>query len=278
MASSGTIPSNPSKPDDPTVAENWKRCKLQSIEYPSTAKTMAEYTARNLKMQSRQIQYQPKKVTEHLAQDLNVQSKQTQSQPEDLTTERDQLRQQVQKLEKKISFMTEDIAYLEQRLDMLETTSYDGTLMWKILGYERRKQEGISGETVSIFSQPFYTHKYGYKMCARVYLNGDGMGKGTHMSLFFVVLQGLYDKLLPWPFRQKVTMTLLDQTNEQKNIVEEFKPDPHSTSFMRPTTAMNTACGCPKFVPHSVLETPRYIKDGTFFLKLQVDLKKLKHP
>jgi len=41
-------------------------------------------------------------------------------------------------------------------------------------------------------------------MCARLYLNGDGMGKGTHVSLFFVIMRGAYDALLKWPFRQKV--------------------------------------------------------------------------
>jgi len=30
------------------------------------------------------------------------------------------------------------------------------------------------------------------------------LGKGSHMSLFFVVMKGEYDALLPWPFRQKV--------------------------------------------------------------------------
>ena len=50
-------------------------------------------------------------------------------------------------------------------------------------------------------------------MCARIYLNGDGMGKGTHISLFFVIMRGEYDALLRWPFRQKVTFMLLDQEN-----------------------------------------------------------------
>ena len=63
----------------------------------------------------------------------------------------------------------------------------------------------------------------GYKMCARLYLNGDGMGKGTHVSLFFVVMRGAYDALLKWPFRQKVCdlsdhvlRTLLLATNETR--------------------------------------------------------------
>ena len=48
--------------------------------------------------------------------------------------------------------------------------------MWKIQDYGRRRSEAISGKTLSLYSQPFYTSRYGYKMCARIYLNGDGMG------------------------------------------------------------------------------------------------------
>lgn len=41
-------------------------------------------------------------------------------------------------------------------------------------------------------------------MCLRIYLNGDGTGRGTHLSLFFVVMKGPNDALLRWPFNQKV--------------------------------------------------------------------------
>lgn len=51
----------------------------------------------------------------------------------------------------------------------------------------------------------FYTAKYGYKLCLRLYLNGDGTGKKTHLSLFIVIMKGEYDALLPWPFRNKVS-------------------------------------------------------------------------
>ncbi|KAI8498492.1 Tnfaip3p [Branchiostoma belcheri] len=37
-------------------------------------------------------------------------------------------------------------------------------------------------------------------MCVRIYLNGDGMGKGSHISLFFVLMKGHFDRLLRWPF------------------------------------------------------------------------------
>ena len=100
-----------------------------------------------------------------------------------------------------------DVRLAEQdlRFQVLETAAYDGLLIWKIKDFARRKHEAVTAKTLSLYSQPFYTSKYGYKMCARVYLNGDGMGKGTHMSLFFVIMRGDYDDLLQWPFRQKVT-------------------------------------------------------------------------
>ena len=68
---------------------------------------------------------------------------------------------------------------------VLESTSYTGTLVWKIRDYDRRRREAISGKTLSLYSQPFYTSRYGYKMCARVYLNGDGMGKCKVVFLEF---------------------------------------------------------------------------------------------
>ena len=40
-------------------------------------------------------------------------------------------------------------------------------------------------------------------MCIRAYLNGDGSGYKTHLSLFFVVMKGEYDALLKWPFEYK---------------------------------------------------------------------------
>ncbi|XP_060585113.1 TNF receptor-associated factor 3-like isoform X2 [Ruditapes philippinarum] len=170
------------------------------------------------------------------------------------------------------------MAELDLRFQILETASYDGTLMWKLRDYARRKQDAVQGRTLSLYSQPFYTHRYGYKMCARVYLNGDGMGKGSHMSLFFVVMRGEYDNLLPWPFQQKVTMTLLDQETGQCNLSDSFRPDPTSSSFRKPTTDMNIASGCPLFVSHAVLETAKYVKEDTIMIKFQVDLANLNHP
>ena len=96
------------------------------------------------------------------------------------------------------------------------------------------------------------------------------MGKGTHLSLFFVVMRGNYDALLRWPFQQKVTFKLIDQGGDQ-HIIDSFRPDPNSSSFQRPASNMNIASGCPLFVPKSVLHSRGYIKDDTVFFKITVD-------
>lgn len=111
----------------------------------------------------------------------------------------------------------------------------------------------------------------GYKMCARLYLNGDGMGKGTHVSLFFVIMRGSYDALLKWPFRQKVTLMFLELSGKE-NVTDAFRPDPTSSSFKRPTTEMNIASGCPLFMALSMLDSSShcFVKDNTAFLKFVV--------
>ncbi|XP_035871845.1 TNF receptor-associated factor 5 isoform X3 [Phyllostomus discolor] len=165
----------------------------------------------------------------------------------------------------------------EERFKLLEGACYNGKLIWKVTDYRMKKREALDGHTVSIFSQPFYTSRCGYRLCARAYLNGDGSGKGTHLSLYFVVMRGEFDSLLQWPFRQRVTLMLLDQSGKKNHIVETFKADPNSSSFKRPDGEMNIASGCPRFVPHSTLENAKntYIKDDTMFLKVAVDLTDL---
>ncbi|NXC75356.1 TRAF2 factor, partial [Anhinga anhinga] len=164
------------------------------------------------------------------------------------------------------------LSSLHKSLLFSEQASYDGVFLWKITDVGRKLQDSVTGRTVSLYSPAFYTAKYGYKVCLRVYLNGDGTGKGTHVSLFFVVMRGDYDALLPWPFRHKVTFMLLDQNNRE-HIIDAFRPDLTSASFQRPVNDMNVASGCPMFLPLSKLQSPKYayVKEDTLFLKCIIE-------
>ena len=159
----------------------------------------------------------------------------------------------------------------ELRIQLLERATYNGVLLWKIDEFERRRREAVDGVTLSLYSTPFYTSRHGYKMCARVYLNGDGMGKGSHLSFFFVIMRGPFDALLQWPFKQKVTLSLINQ-NGKKHISDSFRPDPHSSSFQKPgRREMNIASGCPMFIRIDHLLNGGFAKDDAIYVRVVVE-------
>ena len=110
-------------------------------------------------------------------------------------------------------------------------------------------------------------------MCARLYLNGDGLGKETHVSLFFVIMRGPYDAILSWPFNHRVTLQLLDQSGQGNHIQEKFKSDPGSPCFKQPRTEMNAATGCPRFISKPELERRKdfFMKGDTMFIRIIVE-------
>ena len=106
---------------------------------------------------------------------------------------------------------------------------------------------------------------------------GDSFGKGTHLSLFFVVMCGEFDNILQWPFIHKVTFKLINQAGG-RDIVDTFQPDPMSSSFRKPKSDMNIASGCPRFVSHTELERGGFIVDDTVFIKCVIDISTIRHP
>ncbi len=172
----------------------------------------------------------------------------------------------VSKAENAIQNLQEGFSELALMVQTLQSTSYNGSFIWKIPEVQRRRHEAKIGKTVSLYSAPFYTSRQGYKACLRLYMNGNGCGKNTHLSFFVTIMKGEYDALLQWPFRHTVTLTLLDQDGV-KNISQSFQPEPTSSSFQRPRNKMNIALGCPKFAPLSILNNSSYVKEDTMFLK-----------
>lgn len=134
---------------------------------------------------------------------------------------------------------------LKLTMDILSETSYDGEFVWKVPNLDSRFKKALYLDTLSIYSAPFFSSRLGYTMCLRLYLNGDGEGKYTHLSYFFVLMRGEYDNLLEWPFAKIVSMSILNQSGG-KDISETFTPN-DSNSFQRPQREMNIATGFPQF-------------------------------
>ena len=94
------------------------------------------------------------------------------------------------------------------------------------------------------------------------------MGRGTHVSLFFVVMKSEYDALLHWPFSERVTFRLINPYNKEETIQESFIPDKNSSSFKRPTKDMNIAAGCPMFIRKEKLQ--QFIVDDVLFIETSI--------
>jgi hypothetical protein len=109
-------------------------------------------------------------------------------------------------------------------------------------------------------------------MRARLYLDGDGNARRTHLSLFFVLMRGEHDAILQFPFTYKVTFCLYDQTAQQRHIIDSFRPDIKSASFQRPRSEMNIASGIPKFFPLAIIQQDNnpYVQNDTMFIKVMV--------
>ena len=146
--------------------------------------------------------------------------------------------------------------------EIRETTSYDGILSWKIFEFQRRFCEAVDGKTLPIYSPPFYTARYGYKLCASASLNGDGM------ALFFIVMRGEHDGLLEWPFQETITIKLLNEENTCQDR-KTFRPDPNSSSFQRPVSDMNIASDCAMFCPIRHLRS-RCVHDDSILIEITV--------
>ena len=187
------------------------------------------------------------------------------------------LKANVSKLERLVKSKHAEYEDRDFRLSLIENSNHDGTMVWKIPQFSQRMSDAQSGKYTSIFSLPFYTSRYGYKMCLRLYILGDGIGKGTYMSLFFVIMKGEFDNVLHWPFTHKVTFKLLNQ-GSGRDVVDTFQPDPMSSSFRKPKSDMNIASGCPRFVSHTELRNNGFIADDTIFIKCMVDINTVKHP
>ena len=68
-------------------------------------------------------------------------------------------------------------------------------------------------EEIVWYSDPFYTHNKGYKMCLCVYAAGDD-DEGIHLSVYLYLMKGPHDDELTWPLEEIFEITLLNQVSD----------------------------------------------------------------
>ena len=101
-----------------------------------------------------------------------------------------QMQCKLREAEERLALINQKFAVLSSQIDVSATAIHNGEFLWKIADYQKRWQGAVNGIDRALFSPPFYSAQHGYKMCAVIFLNGDGAGERSHLSLFFVVMRG----------------------------------------------------------------------------------------
>ena len=151
-----------------------------------------------------------------------------------------------------------------------KTLKNNEALLFKVTNFKTLKCSQLQ-----VTSSSFYTSSCGYKMCIRIYANGDGACEGTHVSVFTTLLEGHYDNQLHWPFLGTATVELLNQLGD----------DNHHKEVITCNTSDNIRAGinigyC-EFLPHSSLghnpaTNTQYLLDDTLYFRVSVKVDKHK--
>ena len=182
----------------------------------------------------------------------------------------EELKSKVSVIDNKSQELNKSVADIDLKLQLQENKTINGELIWKIDKINFQMAQAKMGKVVVLHSAPCYTKQYEYKHCTRLYLQGDGMGRSTHVSLFFVLMKSEYDQLLTWPMHKRITFELINHEKEEESIIESFVSNPRSSSFQRPRNNMNVASGCPMFVSIERFLTGGFIVDKCTYIKTTV--------
>ena len=124
------------------------------------------------------------------------------------------------------------------------------------------------------YSQPFYSHPRGYKMCLKVYVNGCGKGKHTHISVYAYLMRGEFDDQLKWPFRGCVVIQLCNQLRDKfhSGHTIDFTETTNTDVISRVTTGeiAESGWGSQTLIPQMSLSTSncQYLKNNCLHFQI----------
>ena len=125
------------------------------------------------------------------------------------------------------------------------------------------------------YSPPFYTHPRGYKICLGV--DANGYDNDTHVSVYTYLMKGKNDDNLPWPFTGKVTITLLNQLEDENyhTCKTSFSQDNEASRRVVDREMATTGYGKQLFIPHNKLDYDedfdkvQYLKDDCLYFQIK---------
>ena len=186
----------------------------------------------------------------------------------------------ITELETKLEEKTQQIEQLisDSNIFWYNTVSYQASklssgdqvvpVIMKMSEYTKKKSD-----TVEWYSDSFYTHHKGYKMCLRVYAAGWTSG---YMLVYLFLMKGPYDDQLRWPLKGHCEVKLLNQISNNEHHLGngEYQDKGHKRVPSGERCRYNMWSSY-QFISHEHLHkitpTCQYLKDDSIFL--QVDYK-----
>ncbi len=144
-----------------------------------------------------------------------------------------------------------------------KTLSVGEALVVTLTGYASKREN-----STIFYSNPFYTHPGGYKMCVRVDANGYG-NSTDNVSVFTNIQEGRHDDNLHWPFEGTVQYELLNQLFDDNHYSKIVKFEAaHDCN-------VGDCLGYKHFISQSALshdpiKRTQYLKNDTLYLRVSV--------
>lgn len=180
-----------------------------------------------------------------------------------------QLNKTIEQLQSNVGNLSVTCADSKIQIEELQEQRTDGTFLWRIDNFREAIDKASIDIETSFDSPVFYSAPEGYRMKATIYPNGDGNGKGTHISLFISIMKGMYDDILPWPFDQTLSFEIVGEGKEVLGV-NRTEPDRTIPSFQKPES-MNRAVGCDKFM--AITDLTHMLPGGSLFIRINVGEK-----
>ena len=149
-----------------------------------------------------------------------------------------------------------------------------GSIIWKIEKFTQKRKEAQNGVIADIYSEPFYSHKNGYKMCLQLHPDGFKSGKGVSLSVFFYIMRGENDAILSWPMKLEVTIGIINQESGDIHTSYKFNYDPvldkYRHLFDKPKTDINVGYGYDFIRLDELMKNNKLVKNDKIVLKCNV--------
>jgi len=143
--------------------------------------------------------------------------------------------------------------------------------IWELEDFPIMVQNAKSGKAAIVYSNPFFSHRFGCKMCLKIYPFGCGDFHMTHLSVYLVVQKGPMASIPTWPICYSVDVMLLDQKDGKSHLIKKLPCAPQHAE-QKPITSKFVEWGCKGFAPLETVQDNTYMVNNTVFIKAVVSI------